>query len=263
MLFYRGDLEAALERTVVAVVGSRRCSVYGKQVARRTARELSRSGLVVASGLARGIDGEAHRGALEGPSPTMAVLGCGIDVIYPPEHAELQEEIADSGVIISEYVPGTRPEGYNFPARNRLISGLSLGVVVVEAGERSGTMITVDSALEQGRDVFAVPGEITRATSRGTNRLLREGAMVVTCVADILEGLGLERMKAGPCADESTSSTGGASELILRLLSDEPLHFDELARRTGLATGALQAELLSMELSGAVVQHPGKLFTVP
>ena len=173
-LFVRGEVKA-LSQPGVAVVGARSCSAYGAQVARSVARDLAAAGLVVVSGLARGVDGEAHRGALEGGGKTVAVLGGGIDRDYPRSHAELARRIVAAGAVVSEYPPGVEPAPWRFPARNRIIAGLALATVVVEARERSGALITADFALELGRDVFAVPGEITSSLSAGTNDLVRQG----------------------------------------------------------------------------------------
>ena len=190
-LYVRGEVES-LAAPGVAVVGARSCSAYGAQVARALARDLAAAGLVVVSGLARGVDGEAHRGALESGGRTIAVLGCGIDRDYPRSHAELARRIVSSGVVVSEYPAGVEPAPWRFPARNRIIAGLSLATVVVEARERSGALITADFALELGRDVFAVPGEITSGLSAGTNDLLRQGAAPLSSVRDLLEALGVE-----------------------------------------------------------------------
>ncbi|PWU23196.1 MAG: DNA-protecting protein DprA, partial [Candidatus Rokuibacteriota bacterium] len=186
-LFVRGEPSfGLLDRPAVAVVGARSCSAYGSHAARLLGRELAAAGLVVVSGLARGIDGEAHRGALEAGGATVAVLGCGVDRDYPAAHADLARRIAVSGLIVSEYAPGVEPAPWRFPARNRIIAGLCQATVVVEARERSGALITADLALEEGREVFAVPGEITSTLSAGTNHLLRQGATPVTAVADVL-----------------------------------------------------------------------------
>jgi DNA processing protein len=189
-LFVRGGRSDLLTRTAVAVVGARSCSPYGAHVARSLARDRARAGLVVVSGLARGVDAEAHRGALDVDGATVAVLGCGIDVDYPRRHAELARRIAATGVIVSEYPPGTDPAPWRFPARNRIIAGLCAATVVVEARERSGALITADFALELGRDVFAVPGEITAGLSMGTNRLIRQGAAPLLAADDVLAALG-------------------------------------------------------------------------
>ena len=196
-LYLRGGAgDDVLERGAVAIVGARACSPYGAQVARRLGRELARAGLVVVSGLARGIDGEAHRGALEAGGMTVAVLGCGIDRDYPAAHAELARRIRERGLVVSEYEPGVEPAPWRFPARNRIIAGLCPVTIVVEARERSGALITADLALEEGREVFAVPGEITSALSAGSNALLRLGATPLTSAADVLESFGLSAAPA-------------------------------------------------------------------
>jgi DNA processing protein len=259
VLYSRGNLENALGHSTVAVIGSRRSSIYGRGVARSISRDLSALGVSVVSGLARGIDAEAHMGSLDAGGPTIAVLGSGIDVIYPPEHEKLAERIAGAGALVSEYPPGTRPDKFNFPARNRIISGLSLGVVVVEAGERSGTMITVGTALDQGREVFAVPGEVTRTTSTGTNRLLKDGANLVTCVDDILEVLGIAGSLS---AGKPPEVEGEVASAVVRLLSEGPAHIDEMVRRLGLSVSALQGELLVLEMLGHVVRRPGEHYTL-
>jgi DNA processing protein len=190
-LFVRGADPGLLQRATVAVVGARSCSPYGAQVARMLGRELGRAGLVVVSGVARGVDGEAHRGALDSSSLTVGVLGCGIDRDYPAAHRELAARIRATGLTVSEYAPGVEPAPWRFPARNRIIAGLSAATVVVEARDRSGALITADLALEEGREVFAVPGEITSALSSGTNDLLKLGATPLTTAADVLDVFGL------------------------------------------------------------------------
>jgi len=195
-LWVRGGAGAAgdaiLSERAVAVVGARACSAYGRSVARSLGRDLAAAGLVVVSGMARGVDGEAHRGALEAAGVTVAVLGCGIDRDYPAAHAELARRICERGLVVSEYEPGVEPAPWRFPARNRIIAGLCEATVVVEARERSGALITADFALEEGREVLTVPGEITSALSAGTNALLRLGATPVTCSEDVLEAFGIE-----------------------------------------------------------------------
>jgi DNA processing protein len=191
-LFLRGDAPAELlAGNAVAVVGARSCSDYGAHVARILGRELAEAGVIVVSGLARGVDGWAHRGALEGGGPTVAVLGCGIDLDYPRAHASLAALVAASGLVVSEYPPAVAPAPWRFPARNRIIAGLTAATVVVEARERSGALIVADLALEEGREVQAVPGPITSALSKGTNALLRLGATPVTGAADVLEAIGI------------------------------------------------------------------------
>jgi DNA processing protein len=238
----RGDREV-LARPAVAIVGARACSGYGAHVARTFARELAAAGAAVVSGLARGIDAEAHRGALEAGGATIAVLGCGIDRDYPAAHAQLAAGIAERGLVVSEYGPGVEPAPWRFPARNRIIAGLSAATVVVEARERSGALITADFALEEGREVFAVPGEITSALSAGTNALLRLGATPATRAADVLESLGLAPAPGGPVPT-------GAAAGVLALLAEGAASSDQLARRTGLSPAEVAAALTELELEG-------------
>jgi len=250
-LFVRGDAEIdLLRRPTVAIVGARSCSPYGAQVARMLGRELAGAGLVVVSGLARGIDGEAHRGALEGDK-TVAVLGCGIDRDYPAANAELAARVRASGLAASEYAPGVEPAPWRFPARNRIIAGLAAATVVVEARERSGALITADLALEEGREVFAVPGEITSALSRGTNDLLRLGATPLLSSEDVLELFGLSSAEAENVALSEIAST------VLSRLRDGSASADELARATSIDAGALASALTELELAGVAVAAGG------
>ena len=252
-LFLRGAAEAELlSRAAVAVVGARACSAYGAEVARMLGRELAAAGLVVVSGLARGVDGAAHRGALEAGGPTVAVLGCGIDRDYPAAHAGLAREIAGHGLVVSEYAPRVEPAPWRFPARNRIIAGLAGATVVVEARERSGALITADLALEEGREVLSCPGEITSALSAGTNALLRLGATPLTRVEDVLEAFGLE-----PAADAAPVSVGPTAATVLERLADAPAGIDELARATGLAAGQLAGALTELELAGLAAGSDG------
>jgi DNA processing protein len=249
-LYVRGSV-ALLAQPAVAVVGARSCSSYGAQVSRTIGRELGAAGVVVVSGLARGVDAEAHRGALEAGGQTVAVLGCGIDRDYPRRHSELASRIVVDGAIVSEYPPGTEPAPWRFPARNRIVAGLCLATVVVEARARSGALITADFALELGREVFAVPGEITAGLSAGTNELLRQGAAPLLAVADVLEPLGLE-----PRARKAPSLTGLADH-VLRLLADEPQEADRLTRASGRASGEVGAALVELELAGLIASADG------
>ena len=245
-----GELEL-LGRPAVAVVGARACSSYGRSVTRSLARELAAAGLVVVSGMARGIDGEAHRGALEGGGPTIAVLGCGIDRDYPAAHAELARRICDEGLVVSEYEPGVEPAPWRFPARNRIIAGLCQATVVVEARERSGALITADFALEEGRDVLAVPGEITSSLSAGTNALLKLGAAPVTCAADVLGLYDIEPVET------SLRSLGPVAGALLARLRDEALTADELVRVSGIEPAQVAAALMELELAGRVTLEDG------
>jgi DNA processing protein len=251
-LFLRGDADPTLlARPAVAVVGARACSPYGAQVARMLGRELGAAGIVVVSGLARGIDGEAHRGALEAGGITVAVLGCGIDRDYPAVHGQLARRMCERGLIVSEYGRGIEPAAWRFPARNRIISGVSRATVVVEAREKSGALITADFALEHNRTVFAVPGEITSGLSAGTNRLIRDGAAPLTCVQDVLDELGL----SPPAA--RAASFGAEADSLLARLAERPWTADELGTVTGLAAAELAAALAELELLGAAVESNG------
>jgi DNA processing protein len=251
-LFVRGTGPfELLRRPAVALVGARACSSYGRQVARRLGRELAAAGLVVVSGLARGVDGEAHRGALEAGGVTVAVLGCGIDRDYPAAHRSLAAEIAERGLIVSEYAPGVEPAPWRFPARNRLVAGLCAATLVVEARERSGALITCDLALEEGREVFAVPGEITSSLSAGSNALLRLGATPCTCAADVLETYGI----SAPAPSEP--ELGDAAKAVLERVRTAAASVDELARATQLGAGELAALLTELELAGAVAVEEG------
>lgn len=245
------------DRISVAIVGARRASAYGVAVAEWLGRELARCGVTVVSGLARGIDAAAHRGALEGAGRTVAVLGCGLDVCYPPEHADLMSRIIDSGAVLSEFPPGTPPLRQHFPMRNRLISGLALGVVVVEGSEDSGALITADRALEQGREVFAVPGPIFARSSILPNRLLQQGARVVTKVEDILEEL---RLPLPPPPDVRHDTPEGAAGVVDAALTADPQHIDTLAVRCALPVATVARALLVLELRGLVRVLPGQRY---
>jgi DNA processing protein len=255
-LWLRGDADPAiLADPAVALVGARACSGYGRAVARMLASGVAESGAVVVSGLARGIDGEAHRGALAVGGRTVAVLGCGVDRDYPAAHAELGRAIVDGGgLVVSEYEPGVEPAPWRFPARNRIIAGLAAATVVVEARERSGALITADFALEDGREVLAVPGEITSALSDGTNALLRQGATPATGIADVLEAAGLERR-----ATHATAPDDPACAAVLAALGTGASTADELTRATGLAAGELATALTLLELAGTIAVEEGSV----
>jgi DNA processing protein len=240
-----------LERPAVAIVGARACSSYGAHVARTFGRELAAAGLVVVSGMARGVDGEAHRGALEAGGVTVAVLGCGVDRDYPAAHRELARRICRDGLVVSEYAPGVEPAPWRFPARNRIVAGLAQVTVVIEAREKSGALITADLALEEGREVFAVPGEITSALSAGANGLLKLGAAVATSAADVLDAFGL-----APQAPEPPELTPPAGALLARL-RDGPQSADELVRALSLDAGAAAAALAELELHGLLTETSG------
>jgi DNA processing protein len=255
VLFVRGELTED-DQLAIAVVGTRRPSFYGQAVAERLAREFAEHGVTVVSGMARGVDTCAHHAALAAGGRTVAVLGSGVDVCYPSENRRLSDEIAEHGAVISEFNLGTEPFAMNFPKRNRVVSGLSRGIVAVEAGERSGVLNTAAWAANQGRDVYAVPGRITDHSSAGTNRLLREGAKPVMGTEDVLQDLGValhleERAKVRLDGDEKP---------VLALLSGDPLHVDEVCQGTDMPMAKLLGILMQLELKGAVRQLPGKFF---
>lgn len=265
-LYVKGELRNE-DRNAVAVVGSRSASEYGRRVAGELCRSLALLGFTVVSGMARGIDGTAHEAALEAGGRTIAVLGSGLDVPYPTEHEGLYHRISERGAVVSEFSMGTRPLAYHFPSRNRLISGLSLGVVVVEATEKSGSLITAGLALEQGREVFAVPGEVGSSRSRGTHRLIRQGAKLVETVQDILEEIapqlsipaGASKNKSSLILPEGVSSE---ARRVFELVRERPLQIDEVIETSGLSPSRVSEILLDLELQGFLRQLPGKTFTI-
>ena len=260
VLWARGLL-AALERPGVAIVGSRAASPYALEVAGRLAADLAVGGIAIVSGLARGVDSAAHRGALSVAGSTIAVLGSGADVVYPPEHAALAREIEPAGLVMSELVPGTRPLPQFFPQRNRIISGLSRAVVVVEAGERSGSLITARCALEQGRDVLAVPGNVLSGRNRGAHALLRDGAKIVETADDILEELGSQGV--GSARDVPAGLQGLPTPfdpVLASLPAGESCDLDVIAERSGLSPARLLPRLFELELQGLVRRGGGGRF---
>ena len=250
VLYLRGTITPD-DDWAVAIVGTRRATSYGRQVTEGIARELAHNGVTVVSGMARGIDGVAHRAALDAGGRTLAVLGSGVDRIYPPEHRRLAEEIISQGALVSDYPPGTPPEGRNFPPRNRIIAGLSLATVVVEAGRRSGALITSDFALEQGREVFAVPGNVMAPQSRGTNRLIQQGAHPLLDPKEILETLELSMLTEQRQARTVLPSNPSEAQ-IFDVLGYESLHVDEIQVQTGMPIEEVTATLAMMELKGMV-----------
>ena len=263
LLFYRGDVQA-LARPRVALVGSRKATSYGLECGHRLASELAGKGIVVVSGVAAGIDGAAHRGALAGQGLTIGVLGCGLDVVYPRSHARLYERIAEQGLLLSEYPCGTRPDAFRFPARNRIISGLSLAVVVVEATLKSGSLITARLALDQGREVFAVPGRVDSPTSSGTHALLRDGAHLIESGKDILIELGLDAPSLPRAATETEKHPGvdldSEARQVLACLDAYGADIDTITRQAGLPDGRILQVLLQLELAGLVRQEPGQIY---
>jgi len=267
LLYYRGHLRGDSE--VLAIVGSRQATAYGKSAARVLARDAAAKGIVIASGLARGIDTAAHQGALDSGGMTWAFLGCGLDRVYPLENQRLAEDILDKGALLSEFTPGTPPNAVNFPARNRLISGCSRGVLVVEAAEKSGALITVDFALEQGREVFAVPGPIFSKVSRGTHHLLRQGAKIVEGIEDIWNEVPAWS-KHGCHVSINTKLLPKEKELpaemdlgsILQQLSDVPLHIDQITIHSTFPVSSISLALLELQLGGKVIQLPGQHYVL-
>ncbi len=261
LLWCRGN-PTCFDQAAIALVGSRSASSYGRKISFMLARQLAEAGLTVVSGLAEGIDGQAHAGALAVSGHTIAVLGCGVDVIYPRFHKKLYEQIAHQGLVVSEYPLGTPPEGFRFPARNRIISGLALGTVVVEAAARSGSLITSRMALEQNREVFAVPGRIDSPQSEGAHRLLQQGAHLVHSVADILAEL--PTSSTSPPEQQSLALPQDLSpeeQNVLQLVDPtSPVDIEELMAKSGLLIGNLHGLLLGLELKGLIRQLPGQQY---
>ena len=260
VLWYRGSLEV-LRRPAVAIVGSRSASLAALEIAEQLARDVAGRGVAVVSGLARGVDSAAHRGAL-GTGCTIAVLGSGVDRIYPPEHAPLARDIAANGLVVSEFPPGTAPLQFHFPMRNRLISGMSRAVVIVEASEKSGSLITAGCALEQGREVLAVPGNVLSGRNRGAHALIRDGAKIVECADDIVEELGW--YATAPSTSRATTSseaTMTSGDSLLQLMrAGEPYDLDALAASAGVEGVRLLPRLLELELQGHVERVEGGRF---
>jgi DNA processing protein len=264
VLWTRGD-PAVLDRPAVAVVGSRRATPTGLAVARRLASDLAETGLCVVSGLARGVDGAAHEGALAVGGSTVAVLGCGADIVYPREHASLAERIVDVGALLSEFSPGTPPLPQHFPIRNRIISGLALAVVIVEASDKSGSLITARTALEQGRDVLAVPGSVLSGQYRGCHALIKDGARLVETVTDVLEEIGWAALPSAARHGPTAGATRGGSPAHPSVVEGsmapgEPYCVDDLAAMTGWTTPDLLAEVGRLEAWGRVVRAAGGRF---
>ncbi len=260
VLYIKGRLTDA-DAWAVSLVGTRRASIYGREVAEMLAGELARNHITIVSGMARGIDAYAHQAAIKAGGRTLAVLGCGVDIVYPPEHRKLAQDIIEHGAIVSDYPPGTEPEAMNFPPRNRIISGLSMGVVVVEADERSGALITSDFALEQGREVFAVPGNILNHSSRGTNKLIQQGAKLVMNTASILEELNLS-MVSSFIEAQAVAPENDLERSLMAQLSHEPVQTDDLVNRVNLPTEVVTGTLALMELKGMVRQASGTSYVL-
>lgn len=261
VLYYRGDIKYA-EKFCLSIVGSRAATNYGKNTARKMAGEIAKQDIIIVSGMARGIDSEAHWGALDAGGNTIAVLGSGINFIYPPENRELYHRIIEGGTILSEFPVDTHPEPGNFPMRNRIISGLSRGVIVVEAKRKSGALITADFALEQGRDVFAIPGPIHSKTSEGTNNLIKQGAKLVSGIDDILdEYYDINTTKQyGKVYQNKLMLLDSNETLIIQYMGYEECHFDDLLEKSGLNIGRLSTILLKLEFEGILKSLPGNYY---
>lgn len=280
VLYMKGEIMNWDRILGIGVVGTRKCTEYGIKATNMIAEDLAACGVTVIAGMARGIDSVAHRAALSAGNKTIAVLGCGLDVVYPPENKELMEQIAENGTIISEYPPKTGPDKHNFPWRNRIISGLSRGILVGEAPKKSGALITADYALEQGRDIFAVPGSIFKKESEGANRLLASGAKAVVSAKDILDEyvFEIERLQLKKPSvidkvfkngkkvnneikisldDKRFSGLTDEDKQIISLLVEDNMHIDEIARRTGIDAGSLSIKLSMLEFSGHIQKIPG------
>jgi DNA processing protein len=271
VIYCLGNLTATFSQPVIAIVGSRRCSTYGRNVAEKLSRELAERGVIIVSGLARGIDSAAHRGALDGRGLTVGVMGTGLDAVYPKENRKLAERIVEKGALITEFPLATPPVSQNFPFRNRVISGVSLGVMVVEGAERSGSLITARLAYEQGRDVFAVPGNITSAKSFGPNYLIKDGAKLVQTWRDVIEELPADLKAAILSAERGEShikqividevALSESERTVLKMLStDDSVHIDQLISKSGLSLGELMSALLQLEMTDRIRQLPGKTF---
>ncbi len=259
VLYYRGQL-VETDHAAVAIVGTRKVTAYGREMAHRIASDLAKAGVTIISGLALGVDGVAHRAALDAGGRTIAVLGSGIDVIYPGAHRDLARKIEAQGAVVTDYPPGTQPDRFNFPPRNRIISGLSRGVVVIEAPERSGALITVDFAAEQGRDAFAVPGPVHAPASAGCLRILREGATLVRSADDVLEDLHIRKLHREETSPPPVALSDDERRL-LAVLSSQPLHLDDIAEALSKSVGEVSGELMMLELQGHVHSAGGGYYS--
>jgi DNA processing protein len=255
VLFVRGEIKNE-DSKALAIIGTRSATDYGKQIAEKFAYELASYGITIVSGLARGIDTIAHKGAIKGKGRTIAVLGCGIDIYYPPENRNLYSEIAENGAVLTEFNFGTPPLAHHFPQRNRLISGLAIAVLAVEARSKSGVLNTVEWAANQGRDVYAVPGDIRSKTSEGTNQLIKDGAKPVSSIQDILEELGIAAKKE----EKREIPVSEIEKKLLETIALEPLYVDKIAELTNMDIPSLLTTLLELEIKGLVKQLPGKRF---
>lgn len=260
LLYYRGNIEN-LQKESLAIVGSRKATYHGQQIAQKIAFELAEVGFAIVSGMARGIDSCAHWGAIKAKGETIAVLGCGLDIVYPPENKKLMNQICANGLVISEFPPGTPPDARNFPRRNRIISGLSKGIIVVEAANRSGSLITAELALQQGRDVFAIPGSILNPYSKGTNYLIQQGAKLVQNTSDILEEYSLlTKREIKNEKDKKEKDVDPIQRSIIQVFSTEPISLTEIVNETGLKPELVISQLSILEIKGIIKQLPGQRY---
>ncbi|MBM4277834.1 MAG: DNA-protecting protein DprA [Deltaproteobacteria bacterium] len=263
LLYLRGGLKEE-DELAVSIVGSRKTTPYGRWITEKISKDLVNHGITIVSGMARGVDSMAHLGAISGGGRTIAVLGCGVDVVYPPENRNLMAKIIEQGAVISEFPMGSPPEGGHFPKRNRIISGLSIGVIVVQASADSGSLITANYALEQGRDVFAIPGNVGADGSRGTNRLIKDGAKLVESSEDILEEILPQWRREKEKVEEVKPRGPELSEeerVLYEMLSEDPIHIDTMIRESRFEPGKVSSVLLNLELKGLISQWPGKCFS--
>lgn len=260
VLYVRGDLRES-DRFSVGIVGSRRASIYGKSMAERISKDLANRGICIASGGARGVDAAAHKGALSAGGRTIAVLGCGIDVVYPSEHQELFARVVESGAVVSEFPPGTKPEGWRFPARNRIISGLSKAVLVIQAPVDSGALITARFAAEQGRDVYALPGNVDDIRNEGCHKLIRDGAVLIESAEHILQELGIDSDEAPK--SQLSFAFDALSEVerkLVEILSLQPKHVDQVIQESSLSAPQVTGTLTMLEMKGIVKRVPGNAY---
>lgn len=257
LLYYKGEIKKE-DKNAISIVGSRKATYYGMDVAKKLAKGLAERGFTIVSGMARGIDTSAHWGALEGKGRTIAVFGCGINIIYPRENKKLAEEIVKNGAIISEFPPATPPLAINFPIRNRIISGLSVGVVIVQAGEKSGATITAEFALEQGREVFAVPGNVNLEQSKGTHKLIKQGAKLTEDINDILEELGIPTVRYQE--NQEIITLPPAEQSVYNCLNFEGVQMEEIIENCNLPVSVIASSLLMLEMKGLIRQLPGKVY---
>lgn len=263
VLYVKGEIKEE-DKLSISIVGSRKATAYGRWAAEKFAEELAKMGITIVSGMARGVDTLAHLGALQAKGRTLAILGSGADVIYPKSNRQLYNNICSNGAVISEFPPGTEPLQFHFPLRNRIISGLGLGVVVIEASEKSGSLITAQHAMEQGKDIFALPGNINSIYSKGTNLLIKDGAKILTDIDDILEEIDVLRDKCSYYSKKTINFENFShdEERIVKSILEKPLHLDMISYNCDMSISKVTSVLTILEMKGVVKQLPGKIFTI-